>query len=97
VRLILCAFALVASACAHQPHAPRMTHAPLPPLQVSVSVDRLQAICCALDHGCRYRMYSGCAERDYANNVCVVWTEPNPPAWVLSDEYEHCAGGSHPL
>lgn len=84
------------ASCA-QPHAPRMTHAPLPPRLVALSIPALQAKCIALDGGARYAMYHGCVERDYGQGVCRVYTEPDPPAWIVAAELEHCAGGSHAL
>lgn len=77
------------------PHAPRQTHAPLPSIVVSVSGARLQAICAGLDRGARYGVYFGCVDRDYANGVCVIYAEANPPAWLVRNEREHCEGGSH--
>jgi hypothetical protein len=77
-------------------HAPRKTHAPLPALHVAVaSAQALQPVCIGIDRGQRYGTYFGCVERDYANNVCVIYTEPNPPRWILAAEQEHCDGGSH--
>jgi hypothetical protein len=52
-------------------------------------------VCIGIDRGQRYGTYFGCVERDYANNVCVIYTEPNPPRWILAAEQEHCDGGSH--
>lgn len=96
MRLILCACALVASCATNiEGWKDAPTHTPLAPLFVTVDGASLQAICIGLDRRARYATYFGCVERDYANNVCVVYTEADPPAFIRDHELRHCAGYSH--
>lgn len=67
------------------------THPALPPYHIEVAAADLQRTCG------RYpgmRMH-GCAVRLVAENVCIIYTGPQPAAWLMEHERKHCAGWDH--
>jgi hypothetical protein len=91
----VCAWLMAGCAVSPEGWREQPTHAPLPVVFVTADGAQLQAVCRGLDRRARYAVYFGCAERDYANGACVIWTEPNPPAWLVAHERHHCEGFSH--
>jgi len=51
-----------------------------------------------MDHACGVRPGSytyGCAVRIVSENLCLVYTRPEPAAWIMVHEYKHCNGWDH--
>ena len=67
------------------------THAPLPAVHVEIARADLERTC----GGSPAMLTYGCAVRDYAANLCIVYTAPEPPGWLLAHEFKHCAGWDH--
>lgn len=95
-RIILACLVLVALAaigCANEGW--RKTHAPIANVRfIEAPGDIVQTICRNVA-GSQYAIYYGCAERDYLHETCWIYTEPDPPAWLVEHERRHCAGESH--
>ena len=80
----------------------RPQHPPLRPWHVEIDAAHLAAACrgvpvLAQDHadGDGTRRLMGCAVRLKRDDVCIIYTPPRPPAWVLEHEHRHCAGWDH--
>ena len=37
----------------------------------------------------------GCAVRIYSSQTCIIYTNLNPPQWVVDEERKHCYGWNH--
>jgi hypothetical protein len=37
----------------------------------------------------------GCSYRVIADGMCVIFTPPQPPQWLMDHELKHCAGWEH--
>lgn len=70
---------------------PEPTLPPLEPIYMEVHASQLPSLCG--DHP--GMLLYGCAKRDYVMRECVIYTEPNPPRWLLDHERRHCAGWDH--
>ena len=69
----------------------RPIHAALPAHLIEVAEADLPRICG--DHpGMRLH---GCAIRVFAAPVCLIYTGPQPAAWLIEHERKHCAGWDH--
>lgn len=66
------------------------SHAPLPAEFVEASPQQVAA-------ACRRPMGAvfGCALRDYADDVCLIFADPHPPRWIADHERKHCLGYDH--
>lgn len=67
------------------------THDELPARFVEVSASELPAICGAYPG----KLLHGCAQRDYLQRTCWIYTAPNPPDWLVAHEVRHCRGWDH--
>ena len=67
------------------------THAPLPAKHIEVADSDLNRVCGIHAAG---RLY-GCAIRVVEARVCIIYTAPQPAAWVMEHERKHCAGWDH--
>lgn len=66
-------------------------HPALPPVNVVVPASELPRIC---GHFPGKQLY-GCAQRMFADNICIIYTAARPAAWLLEHERKHCAGYDH--
>ena len=67
------------------------SHPPLRPYHVVISDAEIDHAC-----GTRPGMYMfGCAVRIDSENLCLVYTRPQPAAWIMVHEYKHCNGWNH--
>jgi hypothetical protein len=84
--------ALVVVGCASDPYGWREKPdtESLPAVFVEVGVADLGRAC-----GISHPNLHGCARRDFAARVCIVYTGPKPQPWLLTHELAHCAGWSH--
>ena len=51
-----------------------------------------------MEHACGARPFTymyGCAVRIESENLCLVYTRPQPAAWIMVHEYKHCNGWDH--
>ena len=88
------ACALVASGCAtvvQDDWQPQATHPPLPAKHIEVPEKDLRRACGIQAPGHLY----GCAIRVAEARVCIIYTAPQPAAWVMEHEHRHCAGWDH--
>ena len=69
----------------------RPTHASLPAHHVEVPAAELTRHCG--EHPGK-RLH-GCAIRVVDARVCIIYTRPQPAAWLLEHERKHCAGWDH--
>lgn len=81
------------AAMVHDDWHPHPTHKPLPPYNVVVAAAELPKICGDYPG----MQLHGCAVRDFGSNVCVIYTGPQPAAWLLEHERRHCAGWDHDM
>ena len=70
---------------------PERTLPPLDPIHVEVAASQLPGLCSNQPGMLLY----GCAKRDYTARVCVIYTERDPPQWLMDHERKHCAGWDH--
>jgi hypothetical protein len=86
--------ALAASGCAalvqDDWHA-QANHPALPPRHIEVASADLARVC---GQPAGMIVY-GCAIRVFEPRLCLVYTPPNSPAWVMAHELRHCAGWDH--
>lgn len=69
----------------------RATHPALRPYHLVVSDADMERAC-----GVHRRGYVfGCALRIPADNLCLIYTRPQPAAWILAHEQWHCDGWDH--
>ena len=66
-------------------------HPPLPAVNVVVAATDLAGVC---GNYPGMKLY-GCAKRDYARRVCVIYTAAQPAQWLLEHERKHCDGWDH--
>ena len=69
----------------------RATHAALRPYHIVIS-DADMEHACGAD---RLRYVFGCALRIPAERICLIYTRPQPAAWILAHEQRHCDGWDH--
>lgn len=69
----------------------RPTHPALPPFYFELAAADLESVC---GHQPKMRTY-GCALRLVEEHACAIFTEPEPPQWLLTHERMHCAGWDH--
>ena len=71
----------------------RPSSPPLPAVFMEIAADRVASVC-----GNYYGLTThGCAVRQYAANVCLIYHGPDAPLWLLAHEALHCAGMNHPI
>ena len=70
---------------------PDATHAALRPFHIEVTDEQLSRAC----GDAPALKYYGCALRIPAERMCVIYTTPEPAAWVMDHERRHCAGWDH--
>ncbi len=66
-------------------------HKPLPAMHFVIPARDLSRVCRTNPAATTY----GCALRDYAANVCIIYTAKNPPQWLMDHERKHCDGWDH--
>jgi len=66
-------------------------HEPMRPLHFVVPERDLPRICKTHPAAATY----GCAVRDPASKVCLIYTAADPPQWLMEHELKHCDGYDH--
>lgn len=85
--------ALVIASCASlpdwdweaQPSGPALT-----PVYIEVHKSVLKDACYPYIHAW------ACAVRMPLRGFCYIYTEPDPPRWIIEHEEKHCKGYKHP-
>lgn len=69
----------------------RPVHPALPAHHIEIDAAQLPRVCGnhpgMLLHGCAVRMVKA--------SVCLIYTGPQPAAWLMEHERKHCAGWDH--
>jgi hypothetical protein len=91
IGLVMASLILLLSGCAALPDdwQEYPTMQPLPAVVLRLPASEVTRIC--------GRGTMGCAERDYAHNVCVVRVDIKPLPDTIPHELYHCAGWNHGL
>jgi hypothetical protein len=69
---------------------PQPSHPPLAEHHIQISQADVERVC-----GKRGLHVYGCALRVAEARVCLIYTPPNPPEWLMVHERKHCAGWDH--
>lgn len=93
IATLACGLALqgCAGALVQDDWLPQPTHPALRPHHVVVAAADLRRVCGSYPGMALY----GCAVRAVADRVCIIYTGPQPAAWLLEHERKHCAGWDH--
>lgn len=93
--LVLAASAILAQGCAAQlvqdDWHDHPSHPPLPAMHIEVAAKDLARVC---GNHPGQRLH-GCAIRVVDARVCLIYTPPQPAAWLMEHERKHCAGWDH--